>query len=57
MINPESQDNAELQQMVQHLLAREKKLENKIQLLIEQLRLAYARHYGKKSKSFNVAQG
>ena len=57
MINPESQDIAELQQMVQHFLTREKKLENKIQLLIEQLRLAYARHYGKKSESFNAAQG
>jgi len=57
MINPESQNVTELQQMIRHLLAREETWENEIKQLMEQLRLAYARHYGKKSESFNAAQG
>ena len=57
IINPESQDVAELQHMVRHFLACEKTWAQERQQLLEKLKLAYARLYGKKSESENAGQG
>lgn len=59
-INPESQDVAELQAMVEALLASETQLKQERQSLLEQLKLAFDRHFAKRSetlKPYDESQG